>query len=165
MSATPLARSPLSSCSLLAGLSTSQVALNRLSVCVPLYIFGLGLIVNFRQLGGYIDYIECFRYLGAAYRSRFCRPLTRCCGTSLIVRDRQAVIVALAICTNTFLKQLKQSLPESAITDIALIYEGLLAQLSYSVGSPTRYAIVKAYGYAQTRMLASGTAFMVLGFI
>jgi hypothetical protein len=57
------------------------------------------------------------------------------------------------------------NLPESAITDLALIYEGLLAQLSYLVSSLTGDAIVKACGYAQIRMLASGTAFMVLGFI
>jgi len=49
--------------------------------------------------------------------------------------------------------------------NLCLIFESLPEQLSYPIGSPTRDAIVQAYGYAQTRMPAAGTAFMVLGFV
>jgi hypothetical protein len=70
-----------------------------------------------------------------------------------------------AIWTNTFLKKLEQVLPDSAQPELMLIYESLVEQLSYPVGSPTRDAIVEAYGYAQTRMLIAGTVFMVLGFV
>lgn len=49
--------------------------------------------------------------------------------------------------------------------NLYLIHEGLPEQLSYPVARPTRDAIVQAYGYAHRRMLAAGTAFMVLGFV
>ncbi|KAJ5295180.1 siderochrome-iron transporter MirB [Penicillium antarcticum] len=105
---------------------------------VSLNTFGLSLVVHFRQPGGYIGYLV---FIGDAVGSAICG----------------------AIWTNTVLKQLEQNLPESAIPDLTLIYERLLAQLSYPVGSLTRDAIVKACGSAQIRVLASGAEFM--GFI
>ncbi|OQD80490.1 hypothetical protein PENANT_c035G07298 [Penicillium antarcticum] len=77
--------------------------------------------------------------------------------------EKEGSAICGAIWTNTVLKQLEQNLPESAIPDLTLIYERLLAQLSYPVGSLTRDAIVKACGSAQIRVLASGAEFM--GFI
>jgi hypothetical protein len=51
-----------------------------------------------------------------------------------------------AIWTNTVLEQLEQNLPKSATSDLALICEMPLAQLSYPVDNPARDAIAKAYG-------------------
>ncbi|PCG98484.1 Major facilitator superfamily domain, general substrate transporter [Penicillium occitanis (nom. inval.)] len=150
-------------------------------VCVPLYILGLGLMIHFRQPGGYIGYIvmcEIF-FSVAGSVTILCVQLA-----ALAAVDHQHVAAALsllfvtgsmgdavgsaisgAIWTNTFLPQLEKSLPESSMDNLYLIYESLPEQLSYPVGSPTRDAIVQAYGYAQARMLAAGTAFMVLGFV
>lgn len=70
-----------------------------------------------------------------------------------------------AIRTNTFEKALIRFLPESAQGDLVDIYSSLVVQISYPVGSEERLGIQKAYGYAQTRMLAAGTAIMALSFI
>jgi MFS family permease len=150
-------------------------------VCVPLYILGLGLMIHFRQPGGYIGYIVMCEIFFSVAGSIFilCVQLA-----VLAAVDHQHVAAVLsllfvmgsmgdavgsaisgAIWTNTFLPQLEKTLPESSMDNLYLIYESLPEQLSYPVGSPTRDAIVLAYGYAQTRMLAAGTAFMVLGFV
>jgi hypothetical protein len=70
-----------------------------------------------------------------------------------------------AIWTNTFLPYLENHLPASAQPNVALIFESLPTQLTYAVGTEVRDVLNEAYGYAQVRMLAAGTAFMVLGFI
>lgn len=149
--------------------------------CIPLYILGLGLMIHFRQPGGYIGYIVMCEIFFSVAGSIFilCVQLA-----VLAAVDHQHVAAVLsllfvmgsmgdaigsaisgAIWTNTFLPKLEQKLPDTASADLLLIYESLTQQLSYPVGSPTRDAIVDAYGYAQVRMLAAGTAFMVLGFI
>lgn len=150
-------------------------------VCVPMYIFGLGLMIHFRQPGGYIGYIVMCEVFFSVSGGIFilCVQLA-----TLASVDHQHMAAALAlvfvsggiggavgsaICgaiwTNTFLKQLQLHLPASAMPNIALIYSQLPTQLSYPVGSPERDAIVKAYGYAQPRMLIAGTVVMALGFI
>ena len=150
-------------------------------ICVPLYIFGLGLMIQFRQPGGYIGYIVMCEIFFSVAGSIFilCVQLA-----VLAAVDHQHVAAVLsllfvmgsmgdavgsaisgAIWTNTFFKELERKLPASGTTDLMLIYESLTEQLSYPVGTPTRDAIVDAYGYAQVRMLAAGTAFMVLGFV
>ncbi|KAM3462077.1 hypothetical protein NHJ6243_004358 [Beauveria neobassiana] len=150
-------------------------------ICVPLYIFGLGLMIHFRQPGGYIGYIVMCEVFFSAAGSVF----ILCCQLAVLsVVDHQHVASAFsllfsmggiggalgsaisgAIWTNTFYPQLEQNLPASDLPNLPTIYSTYTAQLAYPWGSPTRDAIVKSYGYAQTRMLAAGTAFMVLGFI
>ncbi|PMB72925.1 Siderophore iron transporter mirB [Beauveria bassiana] len=150
-------------------------------ICVPLYIFGLGLMIHFRQPGGYIGYIVMCEVFFSAAGSVF----ILCCQLAVLsVVDHQHVASAFsllfsmggiggalgsaisgAIWTNTFYPQLEQNLPASDLPNLLTIYSTYTAQLEYPWGSPTRDAIVKSYGYAQTRMLAAGTAFMVLGFI
>lgn len=70
-----------------------------------------------------------------------------------------------AIWTNTFSPALVRYLPASALPDVASIYASLPVQLSYPVGSIERIAIQEAYGYAQTRMLATGTGIMAISFV
>ncbi|OJJ45203.1 hypothetical protein ASPZODRAFT_167678 [Penicilliopsis zonata CBS 506.65] len=149
--------------------------------CVPLYILGLGLMIHFRQPGGNIGYIVMCEIFFSVAGSIFILCVQLAVLASV---DHQHVAAALAllfimgsmgdsigaaisgaIWTNTFLKQLEKNLPASAQSDVLLIYESLTEQLSYPVGTATRTAIVESYGYAQTRMLAAGTAVMVLGFI
>lgn len=145
---------------------------------VPLYIFALGLMIHFRRPNGHIGYIvmcEIFISMGGAVFI-LCMQLA-----VLAAVDHQHVAAALAtlfvagnvggavgstvcgaIWTNTFGTALARYLPESALPDLPSIMAQLPVQLSYPVGSPERLGIQKAYGYAQTRMLAAGTAIMVL---
>jgi tetrahydromethanopterin S-methyltransferase subunit F len=150
-------------------------------ICVPMYIFGLGLMIHFRTPGGYIGYIVMCEIFFSVAGSVFILCVQLAVLASVDHQHVAAVLALLfvmgsiggsigsAICgaiwTNTFLKKLEQVLPASAQPNLMLIYESLVEQLSYPVGSPTRDAIVQAYGYAQTRMLIAGTVFMVLGFI
>jgi MFS family permease len=149
--------------------------------CLPLYMLGLGLMIHFRQPGGYIGYIVMCEIFFSVAGSIFilCVQLA-----SLAAVDHQHVAAVLAllfimgsigdvigsaisgaIWTNTFLPELERQLPESAMANLYTIYESLPIQLTYAIGTPERDAINAAYGYAQVRMLAAGTAFMVLGFV
>ncbi|KIX05780.1 uncharacterized protein Z518_03752 [Rhinocladiella mackenziei CBS 650.93] len=152
-----------------------------LFICVPLYIFALGLMIHFRRPNGYIGYIVMCEIFFSVAGSIFilCVQLA-----VLAAVDHQYVAAVLAllfvsgtiggavgsaisgaIWTNTFKKALERYLPASALPDLLTIYGSLPVQLSYPVGSPERLGIQKAYGYAQARMLAAGTAIMVLGFV
>ncbi|KAL4926713.1 MFS siderochrome iron transporter MirB [Aspergillus undulatus] len=149
--------------------------------CLPLYIFGIGLMIHFRQPGGYIGYIVMCEIFFSVAGSIF----ILCCQIAVLATvDHQHVAAVLsllfvmgsigssigsaisgAIWTNTFVAQLQKNLPESAMSNIAYISGDLSTQLQYPVGSEVRNVLEDAYGYAQVRMLAAGTAFMVLGFI
>lgn len=152
-----------------------------LYIAVPLYILAQGLMIYFRRPNGYIGYIvmcQIFISVGGAVFI-MCEQLA-----ILAVADHKHVAAVLAllyvagnvggavgntvsgaIWTNTFEKALERNLPESALPKLADIYNDLPTQLSYAVGSPERLAIQQAYGYAQTRMLATGTGIMAITFI
>ncbi|KAE8376680.1 major facilitator superfamily domain-containing protein [Aspergillus bertholletiae] len=152
-----------------------------LIVGVPLYIFAQGLMIHFRKPNGYIGYIvmcEIFISIGGSVFI-LCMQLA-----VLAAVDHQHVAAAMAVLfvsgsiggavgnaisgaiwTNTFEKALVRYLPESSLSNLTNIYASLPVQLSYEVNSPERIGIQKAYGYAQTRMLAAGTGLMVLSFV
>lgn len=54
--------------------------------------------------------------------------------------------IASAMWTGIFPGKLQELLPESKKADYLTIYEDLTEQLSYPIGSPTRTAIIDAYG-------------------
>ncbi|KAH6954646.1 major facilitator superfamily domain-containing protein [Fusarium avenaceum] len=148
---------------------------------VPLYIFAQGLMIYFRNPTGYVGYLvmtQIFISIGGSVFT-ICMQLA-----VLAAVDHQHVAAALAmlnvtgtaggsigytisgaIWTNTFEKALIRYLPSSALDSLADIYGDLAVQLSYAKGTPERIGIQKAYGYAQTRMLAAGTAIMALSFV
>ncbi|KAH6988230.1 putative transporter [Ilyonectria sp. MPI-CAGE-AT-0026] len=150
-------------------------------IAVPLYIFSQGLMIHFRTPNGKIGYIvmcEIFISMGGSVFI-LCMQLA-----VLAAVDHQHVAAALAtlfvagsmggaigntisgaIWTNSFLPGLYKFMPESSTELIPTIYGDIVTQLSYPVGSEERLGIQKAYGYAQTRMLAAGTGIMVLSFI
>ncbi|KFY37141.1 hypothetical protein V495_07345 [Pseudogymnoascus sp. VKM F-4514 (FW-929)] len=149
--------------------------------CVPLYIFALGLMINFRQPNGYIGYIVmceiffsvpgCIFILCvqlavlASVDHQYVASVLAVLFVSGTIGGAIGSAVSGAIWTNTFKKALVWYLPESAQPNLEIIYESLPAQLAYAVGTPERLAIQQAYGYAQTRMLAAGCSVMVLAFI
>ncbi|KAI7231126.1 MFS general substrate transporter [Hortaea werneckii] len=150
-------------------------------ICVPLYIFGLGLMIHFRTPGGHIGYIVMceifFSISGAIFI--LCTQLAVLASVDhqhiaavlafLFVMGSIGGSIGAAICgaiwTNTFLPALARNLPQSAMADLPVIYSSLVQQLSYPVGTPEQDGIVAAYGYAQPILLAPGTAFMALVFI
>ncbi|KPM40487.1 Siderophore iron transporter mirB [Neonectria ditissima] len=150
-------------------------------IAVPLYIFAQGLMIYFRRPNQHIGYLvmcEVFISIGGSVFILVMQLAV------LAAVDHQHVAAALAVLfvfgtvggavgrtisgtiwTNTFQKALIRNLPAEALPQLALIYSDITTQLSYPVGSVTRLAIQKSYGYAQTRMLAAGTGIMVLSFI
>ncbi|KAK4944438.1 hypothetical protein LTR10_016112 [Elasticomyces elasticus] len=150
-------------------------------IAVPLYIFAQGLMIYFRTPTGYVGYIVMTQIFISIGGSVF----IICCQVAVLAAvDHQFVAAALAmlnvtgtvgdsigytisgvIWTNVFEKALIKYLPESAQSSVEDIYNDIDVQLSYAKGTPERIAIQKAYGYAQTRMLAAGTAIMTLAFI
>lgn len=152
-----------------------------LYIAVPLYIFAQGLMIYFRrpdQSVGYLVMCQVFISIGGSIFI-----IIQQLAVSAAV-DHQHVAAALAllnsvgtvggalgstvsgsIWTNTFYNALARYLPSADVADIDTIYEDLDTQLSYPVGSPARLGIQDAYGYAQTRMLAAGTAIMGLSLI
>lgn len=150
-------------------------------VTVPIYCFGLGLMIYFRrpnQSIGYIVMCEIFISMGGSVFIL----LVQLAVLAAVDHQHVAAVLALlyvsgsiggaigntisgAIWTNTFLKALQRNLPESALPNALTIYSSLTAQLAYPVGSPERIAIQEAYGYAQARMLAAGLGIFGLSFI
>lgn len=150
-------------------------------IAVPLYIFAQGLMIYFRNPTGYVGYIVMTQIFISIGGSVF----IICCQLAVLASvDHQYVAAALAllnvtgtvgdsigytisgtIWTNVFESALIRYLPESAQSNVANIYGDINVQLSYPRGSPERHGIQKAYGYAQTRMLAAGTSIMALSFI
>lgn len=147
---------------------------------VPLYVFTQGLMIYFRkpnQSVGYLIMCEVFISIGGSIFIIVQQIAV------LAAVDHQHVAAALAllyvvgttggsigytisgaIWTNTFRKALLMYLPESDLVNIDDIVGNLETQIGFEVGSPSRLAVQKAYGYGQTRMLAAGTGIMVLSF-
>ncbi|CAK7221361.1 hypothetical protein SCUCBS95973_004468 [Sporothrix curviconia] len=149
--------------------------------CVPLYILALGLMIHFRTPNGYVGYVVMCEVFFSVAGSIFILLVQL---AVLAAVDHQHVAAALSVLfvtgtvggavggavsgviwTNTFEKALIRYLPASALPNLATIYGSLPAQLAYAPGTPERTAIQLAYGYSQTRMLAAGTAIMVVGFV
>lgn len=152
-----------------------------LYIAVPLYIFAQGLMIYFRrpnQSVGYLVMCQVFISIGgsifiligqvailAAVDHQHVAAVLALLNVAGTIGNAMGSTISGAIWTNTFEKALERNLPASALPDVATIYEDLVTQLSYEVGSPTRLAIQESYGYAQTRMLAAGTGIMSLAFI
>ncbi|KAJ4337654.1 hypothetical protein N0V95_008283 [Ascochyta clinopodiicola] len=150
-------------------------------VTVPVYTFGLGLMIHFRQPNqavGYIVMCEIFISIGgsvfillvqlaclAAVDHQFVAAVLALLYVSGTVGGAIGNAISGAIWTNTFFEALMRELPESALPHVLNIYSSLPAQLAYPVGSPERIAIQEAYGYGQTRMLAAGVGIFGLSFI
>lgn len=67
-----------------------------------------------------------------------------------------------AIWTNLLPGKLREFLPVEQRAHWREIYGSLEVQLGFPMGSPTRDAIISAYGFVQRRMLLAGVLFMPL---
>ncbi|KAH6873805.1 major facilitator superfamily domain-containing protein [Thelonectria olida] len=148
---------------------------------IPMSIFGMGLMINFRQPDVNIGYIV------------MCQIFIAFAGGTIIICDGIAVMaaashqhiavviaveamfseiggaiglsVAAAIWTGVFPVKLAEYLPASELPSLLDIYTQLPVQLSYPVGSPARIAIQHAYADAQKMMLIAGTAIWAVGLV
>lgn len=152
-----------------------------LYIAVPIYILAQGLMIYFRrpdQSVGFLIMCEVFISIGGSIFIIIQQVAI------LAAVDHQHVAVVLSllyvvgttggaigatvsgsIWTNTFRTALERFLPESAIPDLDSIYSDLEVQIGYEMQTLERKGIQEAYGYAQTRMLAAGTSFMILAFV
>lgn len=147
---------------------------------VPLSIFGLGLMIHFRQPDGNIGYLvmcQIFISVGAgiivicdeiailaAASHQHVAVCIAVLGMFGNIGGAIGLTVASAIWQNVFPDKLAKYLPASAQPNLLLIYADLNTQLSYPIGTETRLAIQLAYGDAQMMMLAAGTAIWIIGF-
>lgn len=150
-------------------------------IAVPLYIFAQGLMIYFRrpsQSVGYLVMCQIFISIGgsvfiiveqlailAAVDHQHVASVLALLNVVGTVGDAIGATISSAIWQNTYPNALRMYLPESAMSNFDRIYGDIDTQLEYTVGSATRVAIQRAYGYAQTRMLAVGTGIMALAFL
>ncbi|KAJ5373511.1 Major facilitator superfamily domain general substrate transporter [Penicillium concentricum] len=149
-----------------------------LYIAIPLYIFAQGLMIYFRQpnmnvgyqvmcqiflaIGGSIFIlVEQLAILAAVDHQHVATALAllNVVGT---IGDSAGLTISTVIWQNTYMKALFRYLPESAMPNLNNIYEDLVTQRSYAVGTPTRLAIQKAYAYAELRLLAVGCGIILL---
>lgn len=132
---------------------------------VPLTILGVGLMINFRQPDVNIGFIiMCQIFIAfsggtlviceeiaamAAVSHQYIAVILAVEGMFANIGGAIGSTVAGAIWTGVFPVKLVEYLPQEAQANWTIIYGDLTTQLSYTVGTPTRDAIVRAYGDAQ----------------
>ena len=148
---------------------------------IPFSIFGLGLMIYFRQPGLNVGYmVMCQIFISfaagtviicdeiaimAAASHQHVAVVLAVLGVFSNVGGAIGLTISAAIWQAVFPTQLAAYLPVSELPNLLSIYEDLTVQLSYPVGSPARIAIQYAYGDAQKMLLIAGTAVWVLGFV
>ncbi|KAF2846130.1 siderophore iron transporter-like protein mirB [Plenodomus tracheiphilus IPT5] len=148
---------------------------------VPMSVFGLGLMIHFRNANGNIGYIV------------MCQIFIAFASGTIIICDEIAMLaaaahqhiaiaiavlsmfgsvggaigltIASAIWQNIFPKKLLEYLPAEELPNFGMIYADLNTQLTYPMGSPTRVAIQRAYADAQVNLLSAGVAVWAIGFV
>ena len=148
---------------------------------VPLTILGVGLMIAFRQPDVNVGFIiMCQIFIAFSGGTLvICEEMAAMAATShqyiaviLAVEGMFANVggaigstVAAAIWTGVFPKKLAEYLPVESQANLTSIYGDLSVQLSYEVGSPTRDAIVRAYGDTQKLMIIAATAVLVFAIV
>lgn len=149
-----------------------------LYIAIPLYIFAQGLMIYFRQPNMNVGYqvmcqvflaiggstfilVEQLAILAAVDHQHVATALAvlNVVGT---IGDSAGLTISTVIWQNTYLKALLRYLPDSAKPNLNNIYEDLVTQLSYPIGTPTRLAIQKAYAYSELHLLSVGCGIIVL---
>ncbi|OTA82448.1 hypothetical protein M434DRAFT_400986 [Hypoxylon sp. CO27-5] len=148
---------------------------------VPLTILSIGLLIHFRQPGTHLGWIIMCEIL-YAFAGGACVIAEQIAVMAAAAHQHVAVVLAMegmfssvggaiggtisaAIWTGTFPKALAKYLPAESQANLTAIYGQLPVQLSYPVGSPTRDAIIKAYGDGLRWMFVAATAITGLGLV
>ncbi|KAI1375994.1 MFS general substrate transporter [Hypoxylon crocopeplum] len=148
---------------------------------VPVTILSIGLLIHFRQPGTYLGWIIMCEIL-YAFSGGACVIAEQMAVMAAAAHQHVAVVLAVegmfssvggaiggtvsaAIWTSTFPQALAKYLPPESQANLTEIYSQLPVQLSYPVGSPTRDAIVMAYGDGLRWMFVAATAITGLGLV
>lgn len=150
-------------------------------VGVPLSIFGVGLMIHFREPDQNVGYIVmCLIFLsfgaGIIVITDEIAAISTCAHqniAAIIAVDSMfsgiggaiGLSISAAIWTDQLPKKLLEYLPADQVENLEYIYADLTTQLSYPVGSEGRLAIQHAYGDVQKLLLITGTAFWVIGVV
>ncbi|KAI1865274.1 hypothetical protein JX265_008321 [Neoarthrinium moseri] len=145
---------------------------------IPLTILGAGLMINFREPNvniGYIVMCQIFIALAgggiviteqiaalAATSHQYVAVVLAIEGMFSSVGGAIGSTVATAIWTGIFPSKLAAYLPAEEQGNLTTIYGDINTQLGYPIGTPTRAAIVRAYGETQKLMLIAATAVLVI---
>ncbi|KAI8314110.1 Siderophore iron transporter [Colletotrichum sp. SAR11_59] len=148
---------------------------------IPLHIFGMGLMIYFRQSDQNISFIILCQILIAiaggtiiitaglaAMAAASHQHVAVVLATEAMFAEIGGAIgltVSAAIWQDVFAKKLMENLPTEELANFLPIYSDLAAQLMYPVGFATRKALQLAYGEAQKMMLIAATAIWVVGFV
>ncbi|EEU40096.1 uncharacterized protein NECHADRAFT_103318 [Fusarium vanettenii 77-13-4] len=148
---------------------------------VPISIFGVGLMIHFRQPGieiGYIVMCQIFiSFAGgvvmiaggvAAVATASHQHIAVVIAIQAMFSEVGGAIglsIAAAIWQGVFPKKLAEYLPAEELPHLFDIYATVEAQLAYPEGTPTREAVQHAYGDAQKMILIASTAVWAIGLV
>lgn len=148
---------------------------------VPMSIFGVGLMIHFRQPGidiGYIVMCQIFiSFAGgvvmiaggvAAVATASHQHIAVVIAIQAMFSEVGGAIglsIAAAIWQGVFPKKLAEYLPAEDLPRLFDIYATVEAQLSYPEGTPAREAVQHAYGDAQKMILIASTAVWAIGLV
>ncbi|KAF1982043.1 MFS general substrate transporter [Aulographum hederae CBS 113979] len=153
-----------------------------LYVAIPLAILGLGLMVHFRHPDDNIGYIvmcqifiafasgtimltDEIAILAAVAEQQYFAIAIALVSMFASIGSAIGLTISAAIWQDILPKKLALYLPAEDLPNLPMIYEDIMTQLSYPVGTPTRTAIQLAYGDTQKYLLIAGTATWVLGLV
>ncbi|CAJ2511705.1 Uu.00g073300.m01.CDS01 [Anthostomella pinea] len=148
---------------------------------VPVTILSIGLLIHFREPGTHLGWIIMCEIL-YAFAGGACVICEQLAVMAAAAHQHVAVVLAVegmfssvggaiglsiagAIWTGLFPVKLAEYLPEESQANLTSIYGDLVTQLSYPVGSPTRDAIIRAYGDAQKWMFVAATTITIIGLV
>ncbi|KAI8287519.1 MFS siderochrome iron transporter 1 [Colletotrichum sp. SAR11_240] len=160
---------------------TGRFKIITLWFAIPLHIFGMGLMIHFRQSDQNIGFIILCQILIAiaggtvivtaglaAMAAASHQHVAVVLATEAMFAEIGGAIgltVSAAIWQDVFAKKLMENLPTEELANFLPIHSDLATQLMYPVGSATRKALQLAYGEAQKMMLIAATAIWVVGFV
>lgn len=147
-------------------------------IAIPMSALSIMLLIHFRHPGTKISLIVMTQILYAICGGTLVMT-EQLAAMSAVPHNEVAVVLALeglftsiggsigqsisgAIWTNLMPGKLFESLPAEQKRNWREIYGSLEVQLQFPMGSPTREAIIAAYGFVQRRMLLAGVFFMPL---
>ncbi|KAF2663969.1 MFS general substrate transporter [Microthyrium microscopicum] len=160
---------------------TSRYKAVTLYLGLPMAVLGLGIMIKYHdpdQAIGYIVMCQIFlavsggvimvgpeiAIMAAAADHQYFAVSIAVLGMSGSIGSAVGLTISAAIWQATLPTKLALYLPPDDLPNLAMIYEDIVTQLSFPVGSPTRLAIQHAYGDAQKNMMITATAVWVVGF-
>lgn len=147
------------------------------AIGLPLMIIATGLLIKFRQADTTTGLLVAGQLING-FGSGFLSMTSQMAVMAPVSHQQVAVVLAIyglfgsigasigetiagALWTNELPKEIYKALPEGSKNLTTEIYESLVTQLSYPVGSPIRNAIIEAYAAVMHKMVIAGAVFMV----